>query len=211
MTIFRIVHGAQGRRTRFHTYRGEFIGLAGLADIPQCVWRRLRPAAEPQPWLNKRAVHLLERAVGPGSRVAEFGGGHSTLWLASRCAFVLCFEDDSSWISYLRGRLGRLGSPGEVEFRMTSDFPSSAGALDPRSFDVIIVDHNEPSAGDRVRTVRMAKHAVRAGGVLILDDSDRAEYREADEAMTGWVRERLWGLRPRPLQAAETTFYRRPR
>lgn len=208
--ISRLVRGAPGRQTRLHTYRGEFIGKSGLAEVPRCVLMRLRPPTKPQPWLNAKAIDLLDRSLNLDSRVAEFGGGDSTLWFAVRSGFVLCFEDDPQWVADLRGRLGELVSAAPVEFRVTDDFPSAAAELESASFDVVVVDHNERNVADRVATLRMAMEAVSLGGLLVLDDSDRPEYSEADMVMTGWSRVRLTGLRPRPLQASETTAYRRP-
>jgi hypothetical protein len=206
----RLVRGADGRRTRFHSYRGDFIGLRQVAHVPVCVWQRFRPPPDPRPWLSAGAIRVLGDAIDQTSRVVEFGGGDSTLWLATHCGYVLCFEDDTKWAAYVGQRLHAIGAPAPVDIAITADFAESARSLDQESFDVAIVDHMEQSPGDRLTTIGWAMAAVRPGGLLVLDDSDRPEFRRAEVMMATWESRRVNGFRSRPLQAAETTFWRRP-
>ena len=55
-----------------------------------------------------------------------------------------------------------------------------------------------------------ARSLVKPGGYLLLDDSDRPEYLEADHMLPGWGLRRVVGVRQFPLAATETTIYKRP-
>jgi hypothetical protein len=50
---------------------------------------------------------------------------------------------------------------------------------------------------------------VRPGGYIVLDDSDGAPYRGADQLLKGWAVKRFVGLKHFPLMAIETSIYRR--
>jgi hypothetical protein len=59
-------------------------------------------------------------------------------------------------------------------------------------------------------TYGLAAPKVRPGGLLALDDSDRAAYGDADSILEGWRVHRIVGVKPFPLSATETAIYERP-
>ena len=81
------------------------------------------------------------------------------------------------------------------------------------SFDLIVVDGLDeglPVEQGRVGCARAAAGKVRAGGLLMLDNSDRPAYREVDDLLEGWEIRRFVGFPASPFTPTETTFYRRP-
>jgi hypothetical protein len=67
------------------------------------------------PWLTFPCIGLLEKTIGAGSRVFEYGGGGSTLFFLDRGATVVTAEHDPEWFVLLQGRIGH----GDVAGRWT--------------------------------------------------------------------------------------------
>jgi predicted O-methyltransferase YrrM len=87
-------------------------------------------------------------------------------------------------------------------------FDSYVAAIDDEpdeSLDVVIVDGRA-----RVECVRRAMPKVRSGGLLILDDTQRARYRPAIELLAGWERQVFTGLKPGDQHPAQTSAWRKP-
>jgi hypothetical protein len=132
--------------------------------------------------------HHLDALAGRG-RVFEYGSGASTVWLARRAAQVHSVEHDASFHAFLSARLA--DQPG-VSLRLVEAEPSAAPAVPshrrghdgldfsayvaaiddvPGEFDLIVVDGRA-----RVASARRALPRLAAGGVLLLDNANRAEY-----------------------------------
>lgn len=169
-------------------------------------WVRLlqpSPLDSRVPWLPFSVIDHLSEFVGPGSRVFEFGGGGSTLWFADRGAAVTTIEHDPEWHALLTA-----SAPPTCDVRMALEADAYVGSIDEEpdgTFDVVLVD-----GGDRVRCVEHAISKVRAGGRLILDDSDRPEFGPALALLPMWSRREFGGLAPGKAVPGHTTIWRRP-
>ena len=86
------------------------------------------------------------------------------------------------------------------------DFATTITAFPDESFDLVLVDGQD----ERVGCVESAAPKLKRGGLLVLDDSDRPEYRRVDRVLESWPRRVFIGLKPYPLTASETAIYRRP-
>lgn len=159
------------------------------------------------PWLPFRLIDELQAVVGPGTRVFEFGGGGSTLWLLDRGADVVTVEHDQRWAEHLS-----LATGGErftlLQRSAADDFTAYVSAMDAYPddwFDIIVVDGRE-----RARCIAAATAKLRRGGLLIVDDADRVEYAEAMRS-TGWPRRDVIGFAPAKPSLAYTAVLVRPR
>jgi hypothetical protein len=160
------------------------------------------------PWLPFRVIDLLQHHLTPHSRVFEFGGGGSTLWFAHRVGTVVTVEHDEAWFQMLQASVR--DSPGcrvihhgpEDDY---ADYVESIGSFPDGHFDVVVVDGRQ-----RVRCVEAAMPKVRPGGLLILDDSNRAKYTTAFDIAREWPHQTLSGLTPAKAIAGVTTVWRRP-
>lgn len=139
------------------------------------------------------SAHLAARD-GDGV-VFEYGAGASTVWLARRSASVTSVEHDAGFAEYLRPLLAADRAVARhAEVRLVPAVPSPVPAVPSQrrghggldfadyvraidavdgAFDLIVVDGRA-----RVACVRQALPRLAPTGVLLLDNADRAEYRE---------------------------------
>lgn len=127
---------------------------------------------DPIPWITYPAIEFLKGRVKAHMAVFEYGAGNSTLWWASRVARLVSCEHDSAWYDRIRHRV-----PRNVEMRHVPLVPdgeycrvvASYGAV----FDIVVIDGR-----DRVNCAFHSVGALRSGGVVVWDNTDRAEYAE---------------------------------
>lgn len=123
------------------------------------------------PWMNYAVVRLLKDRLTGDLDLFEYGSGYSTAFFAQRVRSVISVEHDESWYRQMKGSL-----PPNVELiYQTHDYDgeycrliASAG----RSYDVVVVDGR-----DRVNCIKQGIPALSEKGVLLLDDSEREQYR----------------------------------
>lgn len=199
-----IVH--QGRlmaRTIRHLARQPSAGR----DVGRLAATRGRSTMELRlPWLPFQLIDELAQTVRPGTKVFEYGGGGSTLWLLDRGAYVVTVEHDPGWAEHLRSSVTSsrwtLLEPGEAN--AYESYVSAIDIYDDDSFDVVVVDGRE-----RARCVAAARTKVRPGGILIVDDADRERYQDAINSL-GWPCEVVVGFAPAKPTLAYSAVLRRP-
>lgn len=146
------------------------------------------------PWWTFESADLVSDFLEerPDARVFEWGSGASTVWLGRRSATVTSVEHDREWADTMAGVL-----PGNASLKVVEPVPSTDGAdgvpsgksgfegLDfssyvaaiettDGSFDLIVID-------GRAREVCLQRALPRLadGGLIVLDNVDRARYRAA--------------------------------
>jgi hypothetical protein len=157
----------------------------------------------------------------------EYGSGGSTLFLASRIQSGASVEHDAQWGNQVRTELDRgdfrgwhvdiVGpEPASVDCQMyTSTDPqfadhtfrayaASADRFVDRSLDLVILDGRA-----RVACFHHAVAKVKPGGLLILDNAERAEYAPIIQALEGWQRRDFWGPGPYNLYFWLTSVWTR--
>lgn len=194
------VIGVDGdRRSRVHDRRGQRVPLSQLLPVPIYVAHRILGKQPTTPWMAPGAVRELNRLLKPQMRLLELGSGVSTCWYAERVAQVVSVEPNPVWLEAIESM-----SLPNVEMRGGT----VAGSVRDvgSDFDVVIVDHNDEADCSRVDAVRQVSEFAR---IVVLDDSDRSEYAEAETILKSFTRRRFVGYRPRPLQPTETTIWLR--
>jgi len=169
------------------------------------------------PWWPYDAISWVAAVLPPGARVFEYGGGGSTLWLADRGAVVIVAEHDGPWHRQLADSLPSsvrlLFRPPAAEGTVTSasepgffdDYAVAISGETNGSLDLVIVDGRV-----RVECVRQAMPKVRPGGLLLMDDTDRARYQPAIDLLSRWECHVFTGLKPGHRAPAQTSVWRRP-
>ena len=140
--------------------------------------RESRPTdgnANPIPWMNFSVIRLLEDRLKDDFILFEYGSGYSTFFYARKVRTVISVEYDEQWYRIVKSQM-----PANVEliFRekdVDGDYCRVIGATGEQ-FDVVVVDGR-----DRVNCVKQAMPALSPRGVILLDDSQRDEYREGIE------------------------------
>lgn len=201
---------------RLTDLEGHLPSLASLMRLPQVASsyraaRRHPILPEPVPFLVWDAIRFLERTLRPGMRVLEVGSGNSTLWFLKRGFRVTSIEHSEEWARHVRGyvserlderyaeRLEQHVVAGETAVRLI-------GQLHDGDFDLALVDcMNEFTS--RPDALRAARPKVRAGGWMVLDNSDHPQNWPAVEHMADRERIRFTGLAPMASVVCQTSVW----
>lgn len=186
------------------------------------------PLTDAQPWMPYRAISWLEQNLDRTKTVFEYGSGGGTLFLAERAGLVHSVEHDREWYEATRAALEQAGagvdyvlaepSPidgpgppyGADSFTSTESLTTSYEAyvkvidkLGDSSLDLVVVDGRaRPSCAKR------ALPKVRDGGHILLDNSDRDEYRPVFDLLARYDRTDFEGLTPYERQLSRASAWR---
>lgn len=119
----------------------------------------------PVPWYTYPAIHFLQSSDLMGRRVLELGAGNSTLWWASRAAYVCSLESDAEWLARITKQIPINASIHLVTDEVTDR--SVAICQESSPYDVIIID-----GLDRLGFSRLAHNWLNESGAIILDNSE---------------------------------------
>jgi hypothetical protein len=180
------------------------VGMVRSRGQARHVFRWLRSQTQgfllnaPSPWLTFDAIDWLSRYLRDGMRVFEYGSGGSTLFWLRRDIWLVSVEHDEGWYRLM---VERLSGRAHVDYRVVRPeagvasggdaadphaylsmdgnaqgmtFRRYAGSIDEfpeRSFDIVLVDGRA-----RPSCIYHAAPKVKLGGVLVLDNADRAYY-----------------------------------
>jgi hypothetical protein len=163
-------------------------------------------AGNPIPWYTYPFIRFVEGRLTPEMDVFEFGSGHSTIWWSKHVGSVRACEHDKDWYEVIASRL-----PANVVVDVApndSDAYVGAAAATGRKYDIVIVDGRR-----RVECATRSIDALKPGGVIVWDNSDRERYEPgfahlAAQGFTGRID--FWGMAPLSAREACTSvFYRR--
>lgn len=187
------------------------------------------------PWLVFDAIDAVAALDLADRRVFEYGSGGSTLFWQARGASTVSIEHDLAWFAVVRSRLApappvdyRLiepepgatpqgADPSDPDAYLSADaswrgatFRHYATAIDEfpdGTFDVVLVDGRA-----RPSCIKHGAHKVAVGGVLILDNSERAYYLARTRGhLEGFLETRFLGPCPTvPAISATSIFTRLP-
>jgi predicted O-methyltransferase YrrM len=174
------------------------------------------------PWITYEAQRALERIITPEMRVFEYGSGGSTLYFARRVAELVSVEHDPYWHAKLQALVGNRAelilapstdeAPGDYastrERYLGESFRAYAEAIDrfpDGYFDLLLIDGRA-----RPSCFRHGRPKVRAGGWIMLDNSDRVEYASVVSAArdAGWAEGRYAGPSGHTTRFTQTTIWR---
>jgi len=157
----------------------------------------------PLPWFTYGAISFLDQIVPTKGFVLEIGGGNSSLWWKARGNHVSVLESNADWAK-------QLGGQGIDDVTIVSD--ASAVLLHMERldklgarFDAVVVDGVEP----RTAYLLPAAQLLSTTGVLVFDNADRAEYRDALSEWSGFNRLDFFGLGPQNRYAWGTSVFSR--
>ena len=189
------------------------------------------------PWITFAAIDCLSASIKPGHKVFEYGGGGSTLFFLEHGCNVITVEHDEEWFNNIHKEINEKsgsnwtgclilaekaeGNTGSLSWEAPQDFYSNdelfrssvfanyvkkIAEYPDEYFDVVLID-------GRARTSCMfyALNKVKKGGLLVLDNSDRAYY-------TKWITKELdnfkvevdsYGPVPHLAEFSKTTIWKR--
>ena len=159
----------------------------------------------PIPWMNFPVVRLLDERLKDDLHVFEYGSGYSTYFYAKRVMTVTSVEYDEYWFNLINSDM-----PDNVTLiykanDVDGEYCRIIGTTNEQ-YDVVIIDGR-----DRVNCVKQSISTLSPRGVILLDDSQLARYREGIDFAKGLgfraldiegLKARGWGI------DRSTIFYR---
>ncbi|WP_337873064.1 hypothetical protein [Ignavibacterium sp.] len=159
---------------------------------------------EPIPWFTYPAIDFLKERLNKNMTVFEYGSGSSTLFFANRVKEIISFETDRSWFEKVKSKLPPNASI--ILFDENNSAISYPKVIDPlnKKFDIIIVD-----AIERNEVLLNSINYLKEDGVVILDNSDRDEYRNTMDELKKFHFKRIdfWGIQAAYLNKTCTTIF----
>jgi hypothetical protein len=199
--------------------RGAPSAVLMMQELKDLGWHRsiaqrqsVGSSGEATPWWTYPATSWLELVLAshPSCSAFEFGSGASTTWLAARTSALVSVEHDQSWHRIISESVGTT-----VDLRLipktsrATEADHQAAYIHPLhegSYDLVIVDGLYRNA-----CARAAIGSLTEGGLLLLDDSDRAAYAEAHRVLSqeGFGRVDFFGPRPGVGHFSTTSLFSR--
>lgn len=140
---------------------------------------------EEKPWLVEGAIDFLGHLTfeNPDMKVLETGAGGSTLWFSRRVSYVVSLEHSKKWFDKINFMLEH-AKIGNVNLIHAPEYPNT-GIHSPEKeiYDLILIDGR-----GRNKSIRTIHPALKPGGYLILDNSERPRYKSSLKFLTnrGW-------------------------
>ena len=158
---------------------------------------------KPIPWFTYSAVDFLGERLNKKMKILEFGSGNSTLYFSEKVEQVVAVEHDVNWYNKLEKKI-----PSNVNL-VLSKADSSGSYINPItenkiSFDIIVID-----GLFRNECCKEGIELLSSSGVIILDDSERNEYKEGINNLIskGFRRIDFWGISAGYLYNKATSIF----
>jgi hypothetical protein len=159
----------------------------------------------PLPWLTYSSIKFIEPRLKREFIVHEYGSGNSTLWFSHRVSKVVSVEHQEQWFDKLKEK-----RPANVELIYKSLDAGSEyedAVLERKEvFDIMIVDGRR-----RVKCAANSLKKIKPDGVIIFDNSEREDYKDAISLLekASYKRIDFWGLGPGiHIQTCTSIFYK---
>lgn len=158
----------------------------------------------PIPWYSYPFIKFLEPRLKKEFSVFEYGSGNSTLWFSKYVKSVKAVEHDKTWYDKVKPKLPANAELiyREIENKNYSKEISASGS----KYDIIIID-----GVDRNNCVYESVNLLSQNGVIILDNSERNDYKESIEFLfsKGFKKIDFWGMCPvTPINTCTSVFYK---
>lgn len=160
----------------------------------------------PIPWFTYSCNDFLNQRLNKNLSIFEFGSGNSTLYFASKASKVVSLEHNETWYKLQKERIPENVKLIYCKQKKYSDYSHVIEKLNEK-FDITIID-----GIDRVNCIVNSVDFLKEGGVMILDDSERDEYKSGIEFLLGQEFKKLdfWGISAGILfKKCTTIFYRK--
>ena len=191
-------------RTLVSFYWNGYLSQIGWIES----FRNQRPVNEknePIPWVTYSFIDFVTSRLNKHQTVLEFGSGYSTLFYCKHVKQVYAVEHDMEWYREILKTRPTNANITHVALDYGGYYAAFASSLN-LTFDIIIVDGR-----DRVNCLKQSVNCLSATGVMVLDDSERAEYLEGLNFLIerGFKKIDFWGIAPGIFfKKCTTLFYK---
>ena len=162
------------------------------------------------PWMSYPAIEFLQNNLNKNHQIFEFGCGASTLFFAARVKKITSLETNSRWHEITQNKLQQAGLKNAkitlMEDGLGSDLYENFAKNCGKKFDFIVIDSLK-----RFACARNSLDALNLGGSIILDDSERKNYRKIFDffAEKNFQPQNFLGIAPGQLRIKNTTIFKR--
>lgn len=184
------------------------------------------PLIDEIPWITYEAIEWLESMMKPNIRVFEWGSGGSTLFFANRVQQVTTIEHDFDWYKMVSKKLVHkeitnvdlhlIEPEAQIHpsYRSTNQqykglsFQRYVQIIDTfpnNTFDLVVVDGRA-----RLSCIQHSIAKIKPQGFLLLDNSDRDEYKKGNEYFSNWPQRVFYGPVPYAKVPCSTTLWQKP-
>ena len=136
----------------------------------------------PIPWYTFPAIEYLSQFDYSDKKIFEYGCGYSSAFWAIRAKNVTSIEDKTTWFERWISEFKYENL--DVRWRDEGEGYENAIFEDGLKYDVIVVDGKR-----REKCAEAAVKALVAGGMIILDDSDRINTSEEYQKAVAFLKE----------------------
>jgi predicted O-methyltransferase YrrM len=150
------------------------------------------------------AIEFLKKNLNKNHEIFEFGCGSSTLFFAGRVKKIIGIETKVKWFELLKQ-----ANPSNVEITLmedglTNDLYQNFAKNSGQKFDFIIIDSIK-----RFLSATNSIDALKPGGAIILDDSERDNYKKIFDffAEKNFTRQDFPGVAPMQKREKSTTIF----
>ncbi len=160
------------------------------------------------PWMTYPAIEFLKNNLNKNHEIFEFGCGASTLFFSGIVKKVVGLETNKIWLGITQKLLAEKSRNNVVITLMIDglgnenyqNFAKNCG----QKFDFIIIDSLK-----RFECSKNVIDALKPNGILILDDSERKNYKKIFEffAENNFQKQDFFGIAPGQLRIKNTTIF----
>lgn len=124
-----------------------------------------------EPWLTREFIEIFKSWNTKDWSMFEWGTGSSTYWFSSKVKKLISMDNSPYWHQFTKEILEKAGVENTIlHLESLSSDAYYNTIMNYNPFDCILVDGR-----NRVRCIRSALQRIKSCGVVILDNSDRAE------------------------------------
>lgn len=161
------------------------------------------------PWLTNKSLEWLTNYLKPDMTVFEYGSGGSTLFFSKHAKQVVSVEHDERWHKKVLPKINK-NSAANVDYILhvpnkitkTNKYVNSVSTYPNNFFDLVLVD-----GLDRNDCCSAAISKIKKGGYLVLDDSDRIQYKESLDLLSKYPRTDFKGRKSSQIMPGMTTVW----
>ncbi len=127
----------------------------------------------PIPWVTYSFIDFIKERIKKSHSVFEFGSGNSTFFYATYAGKVVSVEHDKAWFDKMNKTVPPNSEMIYAKLKYEGDY-CRMPVIKGNKYNIIIVDGR-----DRVNCCKNCLSALTEDGVVVLDDSEREDYKEA--------------------------------
>ena len=138
-----------------------------------CYYSSIDKNKNPIPWWTYSFNDFFIPKLNSNLEVFEYGSGNSTIFLSKKVKNIISIEHNKEWFEKMKSKICKNVNLKFIPLDKYEGEYSKAILKENKYFDVIIIDGR-----DRVNCVINAIKRLKQDGIIILDDSQRENYKK---------------------------------